>query len=324
MCVSAGKALCRDFMKSQSDFELASDRVWSRFARRMGLLKVKPADWQQTLAQSARSKEGFQVLEQETLKEIGETRQSVQSHFEIVRDAFLETVQAHSELPASWRAEMINKVSSALFVFPSESGNEWSEECGPYGLSVNAFAQTSALPPFGFVPDSAVTRKVVACPGIFLQNAVAPGIAAYDYILAHELGHFIDSRSLTKVGKDLVLPYFTYMGCLKDTLGIPVRNDQMTEIAADFWGAEVFARLNRESAPDVFAQALSANALFMCLGDYVSQVTGQENWSDTHLPDAPRMSQAMIYNPAIHKLLGCAPFTRENPGCDLSGNYPRN
>lgn len=316
-CGNPGKVFCGSYPDEKRRFDLHAERVTKRLNDRATLESLTPAEWRPAPGK-LESNHAFALLEAEVYKETGLNRAFAQDRFDFVRDVFLEVVQSHSELPQAWRDEMLRRIGQVKFLMRSElEGGD--DSCGADGLMINAFAIRNL--------EGSGPRLIVLCPGLLLLSALHPDVPAFDYILAHELGHHIDSESLTSVGKDLVLPYSAYSSCLNRTLGIPIGVDKLIETTADYWGAEVFAQIAKTSqhpSPAAILESLSANSYAFCESLGSARPDGTENWGESHLPSAARMGQAMVYHPGIHKLLGCTPFTPANPGCDLSGDYPKN
>ena len=181
-----------------------------------------------------------------------------------MRDTFLQVIQSHSELPQSWRDEMLRRIGSVQFKLRSEVGISGGEACGSSGLDINAFAYVDRA-------DEG-RRKIVMCPGLLLQSSLHPSTPSFDYILAHELGHHIDSQSLTQVGGDLIMPYYSYVGCLNHVLGTPGAVGSARGNLRDSLGVrDFYPALVSGNSPAEVLQALSYNASrYLCEGEVLS------------------------------------------------------
>jgi hypothetical protein len=196
--------------------------------------------------------------------------------------------------PVEREALQISLQTLALFMSQAQG-------CGE-SLPLNAFS-------FG---DKWGTPSVTLCMATVLKLQPLDVQTRYPIlgsVLAHELGHHIDSAHRPEL-------YSKYLSCLKETNSDAIGSERKAaEATADFWSAVALGNMlkTRAALLDEPPDAQRDRAL-----DFVR---GSLQWAcdvpdgKIHPPQAFRLGQIYGQDPEIRRMLGCKP----KPSCGLQG-----
>jgi hypothetical protein len=263
---------------------------------------LRPARWRETYRQY------LVELEKQTFQALGETPASLRTYFESVRGDLLRAIDARP-FSASTKARMRAAIRGARMMLPSEyfptNPDEVLDTCEKTALGRNAFAMTDE-------------HVLIVCPiPLLLGHQLGQGrsfpepFAGAYFILAHELGHFIDNG-------DFPAELEPFERCLADVQGLNaqpdgrIRASDLREHSADAWAAAAAGvRLGGLRAPDALAFVRNSYHVFC---------TGWDTWDDDpHMPDQSRLAYLVGHSPALRGRLGCPAPTGVEPACDIAG-----